>query len=67
MCLDHYTWPPNLTLGGFHNGKPLIVSMSGYNPLQGHYGGFVVADNDVRIILFFFSQFWLPNFVIKHG
>jgi hypothetical protein len=32
--------------------------MSGYNPLQDHYGGFVMANNSGAIILFyFFSNF----------
>jgi hypothetical protein len=39
---------------GYHNGKPLIGSMNGYNPLQAHYGGFVVINNSGPIILFFF-------------
>ncbi len=38
----------------YHNGKPLIASMSGYNPLHAHYGCFVVVDNNGPIILFFF-------------
>jgi hypothetical protein len=37
----------------YHNGKPLIVGTSGYNPLYGHYGGFVVVDNNGPIIYFF--------------
>jgi hypothetical protein len=38
-----------------HNGKPLIANTNGYNPLQAHYGGFVVANNSGPIFLFFFS------------
>jgi hypothetical protein len=43
------------------NGEPLIANMSGYNPLQAHYGGFVVADNSGPIFWFFFSNFGCPK------
>ncbi len=53
--VDHYARPPNLIVGGLsHNGKPLIASMSGYNLLHAHYGGFVMVDNSGSFIYFFF-------------
>jgi hypothetical protein len=38
----------------YHIGKPLIAIISGYNQLQAHYGGFVVANNNGPIIYFYF-------------
>jgi hypothetical protein len=57
---------PNWLWVVYHRGKPLIANTSGYNPLQAHYGDFVVVDNSGPIFLFFF-QFWLPKIIFEHG
>jgi hypothetical protein len=44
---------PNWLWVVYHSGKPLIASINGCNPLQAHYGGFVMANNNgANFILF---------------
>jgi hypothetical protein len=66
---NHVVRPLHLTtqidFGWCHSGKSLIANTNGYNPLQAHYGGFVVVENSGPIFLFLFFNFGYPKILLN--